>query len=146
MLEKVLRHIHNRFERDVVRGTFTIADSSFELPGVQYGQYYWIEGSVFNDGLHQHPDADLLDEQFDGAVWLLAIPRAVVELADRISDWTVKNQTQLDSPYQSESFGGYSYTKASDASSSGVNLEGWMLKFRSELNPYRKLCDDWRKN
>lgn len=147
MLERVLRHIHNRFERECYSGSFSIEDGELGRVKPQEGQYYWIEGSIFNEGLHQHPAADLTDEQFDGAVYLLAIPRGLVELAERISDWTEKNTDTLDSPYQSESFGGYSYTKASGSTSSdGGGLDGWMLHFRNELNPYRKLYDDWKKN
>lgn len=139
MLEQVLRHIHNRFEREYLEGTFQVSSGTFAVEGAQEGQYLWIEGSVFNDGLHQYPLAGLTDEEFYGRVVLLAVPRAVQEIADQIADWIVDNADVLSSPYQSESFGGYSYTKASGSSSDGVRLSGWEAQFKGELDPWRKM-------
>ena len=71
---------------------------------------------------------------------LLAVPRAVIDLADQISEWVADNSDVLDSPYQSESFGGYSYTKASGSTSSdGSSLSGWEAQFRGDLDPWRKM-------
>ena len=41
-----------------------------------------------------------------------------------------------ESPYTSESFGGYSYTKATDANGAPI---GWQKAFASRLNKWRKL-------
>lgn len=139
MLEQVLRHIHNRFEREVLVGTFEVSSGTFAVERAQDGQYLWIEGSVFNDGLHQYPLSGLTDETFDGRVVLLAVPRAVQDVADRAAVWTEENTEALDSPYQSESFGGYTYTKASGYSSDGTSLSGWQAKYRSDLDPWRKI-------
>lgn len=140
MLEQVLRHIHNRFDYAYLEGTFEVSSGTFEVDGAQDGQYLWIEGSVFNDGLHQYPLSGLTDEVFDGRVALLAVPRAVIDLVDRISDWTVDNADVIDSPYQSESFGGYSYTKASGASAGdGPILSGWKAQFKGDLDNWRKI-------
>lgn len=138
MLEQVLSEIHNWFQRDIVPGTYTIQDGQITLPLLQDGQYFRIVGSVFNDGLHRYgPEMDpLQDETFDGAVWALAIPKAVVELAGEIAAWQAKYKDTVDSPYTSESFGGYSYSKASSADGSSG---GWQAAFRARLNPYRKL-------
>lgn len=46
---------------------------------------------MFNDGLHQYPAADLTDETFTGTVWVLAVPKAVVLLAEDIAAWEEKN-------------------------------------------------------
>ena len=140
MLEQVLRHIHNRFDYAYLEGTFEVSSGTFEVDGAQDRQYLWIEGSVFNDGLHQYPLADLTDEVFDGRVVLLAVPRAVQEIADQVADWTADNADVLNSPFQSESFGGYTYTKASgSASSDGSSLSGWEAQFRGDLDPWRKM-------
>lgn len=140
MLEQVLRHIHNRFDYAYLSGTFTVSSGTFEVEEAQSGQYLWIEGSVFNDGLHQYPLTDLTDETFDGRVVLLAVPKAVQDIADQIADWMVDNADVLSSPYQSESFGGYSYTKASGSSSGdGSALAGWMAQFKGDLDPWRKM-------
>ncbi len=140
MLEQVLIHIHNWFQVDISPGTYTIQDSGITLPFLQDGQYFRICGSVFNDGLHQYgPAMELLqDETFTGAVWALAVPKAVVELSEEIAAWQEKYGAVLDSPYTSESFGGYSYSKASGAGDS-TGSGGWQAAFRARLNPYRKL-------
>ena len=140
MLEQVLKEIHNWFQREIIPGTYTIQDGHIALPFLRPGQYFRIVGSVFNDGLHQYgPEkADLQDESFQGAVWALAVPKAVVSLAGEIAAWQEKYKDTVDSPYTSESFGGYSYSKASGAGDS-TGSGGWQAAFRARLNPYRKL-------
>ena len=90
--------------------------------------------SVFNDGLHQYPVADLTDETFTGSVWALAVPKAVIELAEEIDAWQTKNGDP--GPFTSESFGGYSYSKATNASGMAV---GWQDVFKSRLNDWRRI-------
>lgn len=140
MLEQVLSEIHNWFQRDIVSGTYTIQDGGITLPFLRDGQYFRIMGSVFNDGLHRYrTDMEPLeDETFTGAVWALAVPKAVVELAGEIATWQEKYRVVIESPYTSESFAGYSYTKASGAGDS-TGSGGWQAAFRARLNPYRKL-------
>lgn len=138
MLEQVLRHLNNWFLVDIHEGTFTVENGSIALPFLQTNQYFRIVGSVFNDGLYQYPAADLTDETFTGMVWALAVPKAVVSLAEDIAAWEEKNGEAVASPYQSESFGGYSYTKRS-AGSDGGALNGWQDTFRGRLNDWRKL-------
>lgn len=142
MLEQVLTELHNWFRvQDGVDGihpgTYTIQDGSIALPFLLDGQYFRIMGSVFNDGLHCYgPDmAALTDETFKGTVWALAVPGAVVALAGEIAVWQKKYGSVVDSPYTSESFGGYAYSKSAAGDGSG----GWQAAFRERLNPYRKL-------
>jgi len=138
MLEQVLRHLNNWFLVDIHEGTFTVENGGIALPFLQTNQYFRICGSVFNDGLHQYPVIDLTDETFTGTVWALAVPKAVITLAEDIAAWEEKNGEAVASPYQSESFGGYSYTKRSAGSDSGT-LNGWQDAFRGRLNDWRKL-------
>ena len=93
MLEQVLMNIRNWFtvEGGIHSGTFSIKDGGITLPFLADGQYFRIIGSVFNDGLHQYPATDLVDEEFSGVIWALAIPPAVVDLADEIQKWQEKN-------------------------------------------------------
>jgi len=142
MLEQVLGHIHNWFQVGIYPGEYTIQDGGITLPFLQDGQYFRIVGSVFNDGLHRYgPDMELLqDETFDGSVWALAVPRAVVDLAGEISAWQEKYKDTVESPYTSESFGGYAYTKAGGAGDS-TGSGGWQAAFRSRLNQWRKVRD-----
>ncbi len=111
MLEQVLRHLNNWFLVEIHEGTFTVENGSITLPFLLTNQYFRIVGSVLNDGLHQYPAVDLTDETFTGSVWALAVPKAVIDLSVEIEAWQEKNGEAVASPYQSESFGGYSYTK-----------------------------------
>lgn len=139
MLEQVLMHLKNWFlvPGGIHEGTYTIENGGITLPFLVNGQYFRICGSVFNDGLHQYPASDLKAETFDGAVWALAVPQAVIELAAEIEEWQKKNGDASVSPYQSESFGGYQYSKATDSASGGAVT--WQTAFRSRLSEWRKL-------
>ena len=139
MLEQVLVHLKNWFlvPGGIHEGTYTIEDGGIALPFLANGQYFRICGSVFNDGLHQYPASDLKSETFEGTVWALAVPQAVIELAAEIEEWQKKNGDASVSPYQSESFGGYQYSKATDSASGGAVT--WQSAFRSRLNAWRKL-------
>ena len=139
MLEQVLMNIRRWFpvEGGIHSGTFTIKDGGITLPFLADGQYFRICGSVFNDGLHQYNVLDLVDETFNGTIWALAIPKAVIELADEIQKWQEKNGEASVSPYQSESFGGYSYSKATDAETGGAVT--WQSAFKRQLSAWRKI-------
>lgn len=136
MLETVLTHLKNWFVVNVYERTYKIENGTMELSFLKEGQYYRICGSIFNDGLHKYGDNDLQDETFTGTVWALAIPKAVVELASDIEAWQTKNGEAAQSPFSSESFGGYSYTKATDSTTGGSVT--WQTAFRGQLNPWRK--------
>ena len=92
MLEQVLQHLNNWFlvPDGIHSGEFTVQDGGITLPFLQTGQYFRVVGSVFNDGLHQYPAKDMTEETFDGAVWALAVPKAVISLADEIAAWDEK--------------------------------------------------------
>ena len=139
MLEQVLMHLNNWFlvPGGIHEGTYTIEDGGVTLPFLADGQYFRICGSVFNDGLHQYNVLDLTDETFTGTIWALAIPKAVIELADEIQKWQEKNGEASVSPYQSESFGGYSYSKATDAETGGAVT--WQSAFKQQLGAWRKI-------
>lgn len=137
MLEQVLGELHNWFVRETVEGDFTISGGQLLLPdgpALLDGQYLRVVGSVLNDGLHQWPTVDLADEQFHGEVWALAVPQEVQDLAQAIDDW---DQANAPGPYVSESFGGYSYTRATN-SATGQPAQ-WQDVFRSRLNRWRKV-------
>ena len=139
MLEQVLMHLNNWFlvPGGIHEGTYTIEDGGIALPFLANGQYFRICGSVFNAGLHQYPAGDLKTETFDGTVWAMAVPQAVIDLASEIEAWDKKNGEAASGIYQSESFCGYSYTKATDSVSGGAVT--WQSAFRSRLNAWRKL-------
>lgn len=139
-LTELCAHLRNWFVRsDADRhvGTFEVVGGSIDLPWLAEGQYFRIIGSVFNDGVWQYPTSELTDEVFDGAVWAMAVPPDAVSLAEEITAWEEKYRDAAESPYQSESFGGYTYTKAAaDTAAGGMS---WTTVFRSRLNRWRKL-------
>ena len=146
-IEAVLDHLHNYFPRETVTDTFSVGSGvlSPSLDG-QTGQYYWITGSVFNDGLHKIGGTDLTNEaETPMTIHLLAVPLALVAICGEIEDWLSANgqamQTAAASPYQSESFGGYSYTIKGDLASGSASqgLTGWQAAFKSRLDRWRKL-------
>lgn len=131
MLTELCQELHNWFcqDEDKVYAQFTIVDGVITPDcGLQEGQYYRIIGSVFNDGVHRFNRYELVDETFDGAVWKMRVPQAIIELDKKIDEYRTKH---AESPFTSESFGGYSYTKDSTAT--------WRTSFSSELNKWRKL-------
>ena len=142
MLTELCQELRNWFEREKYFGTFTIEDGQIDVPdgSLQSGQYFRIVGSVFNDGVHQYDTDDLHDEVFVGAVWSMAIPPVVVDLSERISEWVTKYGDSVSSPYSSESFGGYSYQKASVGQGNANSINPtWQSVFANELNRYRKI-------
>ena len=144
MLEQIMLHIFNWFDRAIEEGDYTIIEGHLELPFLQEGQYYRILGSVFNDGLHIYgSEEELVSESFHGEIWALAPPKAFLMLAQEIEEWCSANKEALNSPYSSENvIGVYSYTMK-DGSSGGANKASqpysWQSQFRSRLNPWRKL-------
>lgn len=139
MLEQVLRYLRNWFvvPGGIHAGSFSVEEGSISLPFLQSGQYFRICGSVFNDGVYRYPVSGLTDEGFEGAVWALAIPRGVLELSEEIAAWKEKNKDIVNSPYQSESFGGYSYTKFNDGETD--ESVTWQFMFQAELSQWRKI-------
>ena len=139
MLEEILMHLNNWFlvPDGVHEDTYTIEGGSITLPFLVNGQYFRICGSVFNDGLYTYPAEELFDETFDGTIWALAIPKQVIKLSDEIQEWKIKNGDI--SPYTSESFGGYSYSKATN--SKGAPM-GWQDVFKAQLNKWRKIGEN----
>ena len=137
MLTEICQELKNWFCHEIHIGEFTIVDG--ELADVEFleGQYYRIVGSILNDGVHYYDDV-LRDETFEGAVWMMAIPPSFLDLVDKIEAWTVDNADALNGPYQSESFGGYSYSKATGGQG-GQHAYSWQNAFGADLNRWRKI-------
>ena len=135
-LTNLCAELRNYFDPEKHFGTFTISDGSISPSDFLLdGQYFRIVGSVFNDGVYRYPAHDLVDETFKGAVGAMHVRPAVVELLHKIDDFE-KAEANAPTAYTSESFGGYSYTKATDVNGLPV---GWKSVFKTELNRWRKL-------
>lgn len=138
MLEDLLRALRNWFVRDKATGCIRVEGGALVPPeglALADGQYIRVTGSVFNDGLHRWPCTGMTDEEFVGTVWALAVPKAVIDLADEIEAWQTEHAEELGSPYASESFGGYSYTRVGGDGSPIT----WRQQFKARLDPWRKL-------
>ena len=146
MLERILQTIKNYFIKEVHSGIFSISDGALEdIDFLLDGQYFKIHGSVLNDGVYKWPEAGLLDEVFEGEIWVLAVPKDLADLAGEVTAWMQANADVIRSPYTSESFGGYSYSKGggsgAGAGSGGVS---WQSVFADRLAPWRKARYDAR--
>ena len=135
MLGELCAEIRNYFVEKIHIGKFVIKDGALVTPLVfKNGQHLRIVGSTLNDGVYSFPVSNLIDEEFEGAIWALAIPPDVIALADDIKKYKASDVGKP-TAYTSESFGGYSYSKATD--SNGVPLS-WQKVFATELNKYRR--------
>ena len=143
-MTEVFQYLRNWFDRNQPKyyGKFQIEDGA--LVGdykIATGQYYRIIGSALNDGVYKYGSEELFDETFDGAIWLMAVPVDVRNLITEISIWqdTYGGVDSANmSPYQSESFGGYSYSKASGGTTSSA-VPTWQSVFADRLGRYKKL-------
>lgn len=149
MLTEICQYLKNWFNRKPdgtdypkADGMFTIEDGVLHTDILAEGQYFRVLGSLFNDGVHKFGDADLTDETFEGEIWSMGIPPDMIKLAEDISTWMEKYgsvESVAMSPYQSESFDGYSYTKQQGNADTGGSLTSWTGVFASRLAPWRKL-------
>ena len=131
MLYTIMRHLRNFFATsEYYSGEVTIKDGVINPP-LKNGQYYLIEGSLNNNGVIKAPDG-LTDEKFYGVVTLLAPPPEFMKMVSKIEEYTANHKP---SPFVSESFGGYSYTKAQ-----GTNGPvSWKEVFKDDLKVWRRI-------
>ena len=141
-LTEVCEYLNNHFVKSKASGHYVISGKTIVLPQIQDGQYFRIIGSVFNDGVHQYPATDLVNEEFDGVIWAMAVPQTVVAITSEIEAWKTKYMaadSPAMSPFDSESFQNYSYSKGSSSSGDGTGSVTWQNAFASRLNKYRRL-------
>ncbi len=142
MIGQICAEVKNYFvQRDVDlhAGNYTIENGELSpIPFVRVGQYYRIVGSALNDGVYKRGEDDLqlADEEFFGTVWSMRVPKDFLALCAEIDAWNTENAAAVSGPYQSESFGGYSYSKGTSANGGAWT---WKDQFKNKLNAYRKL-------
>ena len=135
-LAELCAEVRNYFETDKRFGDFTISGGTFAPSDfIQDGQYFRIVGSTFNDGVYRYPATGLTDETFTGAVWAMSLPPDFIALSAEIEEYNNSDAGKA-SPYISENFGGYGYTKATDSNGAPI---GWQKAFASRINQWRKL-------
>ncbi len=140
MITEILGHLRNWFIVSVHPGTFRITPANITpMPeNLKAGQHIRIAGSILNDGVYVLPLTQaqgLKNETFQGVVYGLNVPKELIALDEEITAWCASDAGAA-SGYTSESFGGYSYSKGTDASGAPVS---WQGVFRTRLNPWRKV-------
>lgn len=137
MLSEICAEIRNYFcnENDIKSGHFTISGGILSVDFLQNGQFFRIVGSVKNDGVYQFPTSSLHDEEFDGAVWAMRVPPSLVALSEEIEAFQQSDEAKP-SAYTAESFGGYSYSKATDSNGATAS---WQTVFAKRLNAWRRI-------
>lgn len=148
MLTEICNYLKNWFDYGQPKfyGKFIIENGHIRSVndgdmGIIANQYFRIIGSVLNDGVYTLENT-LDDEAFEGAVWLMAVPKDVRGIASEIQAWQNKFggvDSQNMSPYQSESFGGYSYSKGGSSSTSSSSVPTWQSLYADRLARYKKI-------
>lgn len=146
MLTEFFQYLRNWFYGNEPRfdDEFTIENGQLNISeDIKLGQYYRIFGSTLNDGVYLHDGKEaLLSETFTGTVRLMAVPREVSALIKEISAWQDKYggaDSEAMSPFASESFGGYSYSKGQSANASGGSASSWQSAYASRLSLWKKV-------
>lgn len=145
MLTEICAEIRNYFvadKEDIHIGDFTISNGAFVPPLDFPTDYIRIVGSHLNDGVHKLSDEDLQDEEFHGGVWIMSPPVDFLALANEIDEWQTKNggsNAVAMSPFSSESFGGYSYSKSGASNSASSAGADWASTYAGRLKAYRKV-------
>lgn len=146
-IDDVCAEVKNYFIREILIDDYAVS-SGVLTPSVDTeAKYIRIVGSMFNDGVHDLTDTNdkLTDEStFHGAVWIMAVPKDFIDLYGEIKDWQTANggvNSAAMSPFQSESFGGYSYSKGAGGSGSDgqSSIPTWQSMYASRLNKYRRV-------
>lgn len=150
MLTEICAYLKNYFDRNQAKfhGSFEIKNGTIESfndgdMGLMEGQYFRVIGSVFCDGVWEYGKNDLPhDEVFTGSVWAMAVPQDVIDLSTEISAWIQKygtvDSTNM-SPFTSESFDGYSYSKSQRYTNNSSSPSGWQDAFGRRLMRYKKI-------
>ena len=148
MLSEVCAYLRNWFDKNQPKtfGEIVIENGSLSTDcKLKQNQYFRIIGSTFNDGVYKNDsNLTLTDEVFKGVVWAMSIPPDFISLVTEISAYQAKygdvNSTAM-SPFNSESFGGYSYSKSSGGNADTSQNKGgtWQGAFGARLAKWRKI-------
>lgn len=138
----VMKECRNFFEAGYLKTTFTIEGGVISPSSIfPAGSYIAIEGSTFYtgvfrvaaDGVLEGIPVDSFTDTFTGRVWFLRPPAGFVELCKEIAEFSEKTPKGA---FQSESFGDYSYTRATGKNGGSMT---WQEHFAERLAPYRHM-------
>ena len=143
MLTEICAYLHNYFDYERHSGEISIVSGEIFCNGekitLEEGQYFALFRSRIPLGVFNVVPAD---KNFVGSVWLMDVPKAILDADTWAKEWIVKNggaTSEANSVFQSESFGGYSYSKGTNTSGKGGMSVFDNAQFARMLNPYRKL-------
>lgn len=147
MLTELCRTLNHYWKIADYTGNYALTDGVLTLPSEAapvVGQSLYIRGLLndavcsvvsVGDGTATITSDTALASDTIKYVALLAIPPAMKAISEEIADWQLKNGA---SAYVSESFGGWSGTKAQGAN----GVQTWQEHFQQRLLPYKRLIVD----
>ncbi len=124
-----MRECSNYFMYEKYFGDFSIIDNVLDVDVST--DFFLINGSKYNDGVHQDNE-NLFDESFSGYVVILNPPKLFQELSDEIEKFNDENPM---SNLQSESIPNYSYSLVTNSD----GAQGWQSVYSSRLKPFKLL-------
>ena len=145
MLIELMNHCGNHFVAAEYRNYHASIEGGVLTSDAEViaGQYIIVSGSILNDGLYKVAsvagfaatlDGETENEEFDGTIYTLRVPKAFVALASEIESWKTAHPV---SDLASESFPvGYSYSKA------GGGVGGWRTAFSGVIARYMRPVND----
>ena len=148
MIGEICAEIKNYFtyEEDKHIGDFVISNGQISPIFAIPTDYIRISGSRLNDGVHKrgkNGEFALIDEAFHGGIWVMSPPADFLALVEEIASWQAKYGvvgSENMSPYASESFGGYSYSKSAGGTGAGASsMPTWANAYTTRLNQYRRI-------
>ena len=147
-MKRVLDYLNNYFYRWGERGKFKIENGTINVERTLLkGQYVAIKGSVLNDGVYRVENylngvatlTGMENEEFEGIVLSLAIPKELMDMPTKIDEY--EKEVPITNNIVSESYGNYSYTMATN--SNGEKMT-WKDVYANDLKPYRKMVNNLR--
>jgi len=144
MLTEICQYLHNYFDYERHIGDISIVGHEVFCNGeqieIEEGQYFALFRNRIPLGVFQADE--LTDKTFTGAIWLMDVPKAILDANTWAETWKAKNgaaDSMSNSGFQSESFGGYSYSKGTNKNGKAGASIFDNAQFAAMLAPYRKL-------
>ena len=143
-MEEILNYINNYFAVSKEENNFNINNNVIQVRGKYLqGQYIKLEGSILNDGIYKVETlvdntitiVGAINEEFEGVIYGLAIPKDILEITNKFEE---QKEKIVNSIYDSESFGEYSYTLAKNSKG---EIYTAIDTVKNDLKKYRQMKD-----
>ena len=145
MLTEICGYLNNLFDVERFTGRVRIEDGVVSCNSKEVsmgeGQLFALLRKNYVLGVYKYGEDELDDKEFDGAVWIMDVPDDVLRIAEEVSAWQAKYggvDSASMSPFNEESFAGYSYVKSSYSDKSNGAV-AWQDMYKSRLSRYRKV-------